>query len=146
LGIDFNHYAASVKPYLTSAQIKLLIENGFDIGGHSIDHPLYSELSIEEQLTQTLESMRLLSERYQYDCRVFAFPFTDAGISGAFFERTFRESPIKLSFGTGGVLPHFFGYNLPRFTMERCDRPAGEIVGRQFGRAFIQKFLVGIKP
>ena len=136
---DFTAYTASVQPYLTSKQIRDLIRKGFEIGAHSVDHPLYSELCLEEQLSQTRDSLRWLSGRYHYDCRAFAFPYSDAGISLDFFQKAFADSHLKVTFGTGGILRHFFPRNVARFSMERTDRPAELILARQFGRSFLRR-------
>lgn len=138
LGCDFVAYAAKVQPYLTSEQVKDLIKKGFDIGAHSIDHPLYSELSIEQQLTQTWESLSWLSDRFQYVCQSFAFPYRDSGVSQEFFQKAFSNKCLKVSFGTGGMISHFFPKNLERFSMERTDLPAVQILGRQFGKTLLQ--------
>jgi len=139
LGCDYAAYVASEQPYLTSDQIRALMKRGFDIGAHSLDHPLYSELSLEEQLLQTRESIITLSSRYQYECQSFAFPYTDNGVSRNFFEKSFADGCLKISFGTGGIIPHFYPRNLPRFTMERTDLPAAQILGRQFGRTLFRR-------
>lgn len=139
LRCHFAAYVDSVQPYLTSDQIRDLIEKGFDIGAHSIDHPLYSELNLVEQLIQTRESMRWISDNYQYECQAFAFPYRDAGISSEFFKKAFSDERLKVSFGIGGLLNHFFPRNLPRFSMERTDRPASQILSRQFGKALLER-------
>lgn len=136
---DFEAYAASVKPYLTSEQVGDLLKKGFAIGAHSIDHPRYSELSLEEQLNQTRQSMTWLSDRYKSECNAFAFPYGDAGVSSLFFQKAFADGRLKVSFGTGGMIAHFFPRNMPRFTMERTDLPAAHIVARQFGRTLLRK-------
>ncbi|KKL68983.1 hypothetical protein LCGC14_2119570, partial [marine sediment metagenome] len=74
LAYDFQEYAASVQPYLTSEQIRDLIRDGFSIGAHSVDHPLYSALSLTEQLNQTWGSLHSMSKQFQYTCQAFAFP------------------------------------------------------------------------
>lgn len=139
LGCDFEGYTASVQPYLTSEQIIELMKMGFDIGAHSVDHPLFSELSLDEQLFQTQESLRWLSDRYQFDCGAFAFPYSDSGISPEFFQKAFSDGCLKVSFGIGGVLSHFFSRNVARFSMERTDLPAAQILGRQFGKALLRR-------
>lgn len=139
LECDFTAYAASTQPYLTSAQTKDLMRQGFAIGAHSVDHPLYSELSLEEQLLQTYESVSWLSSRFQYECQAFAFPFRDAGVSPEFFQRAFANGRIKVSFGTGGMYRHFFPRNLTRYTMEEGDREAAQIVAREFCVTFLRR-------
>ena len=131
-GCDFAGYAVSGQPYLTSAQIVTLIKNGFAIGAHSVDHPRFSELSLEEQLVQTNGSLKWLSERFQYECGAFAFPFSDAGISMEYFRTAFGDGRLKVSFGTGGMRRHYCDRNLGRFSMENTCRQARQVLAREF--------------
>ena len=57
LGYDFQNYLSETKPYLTSEQIRKLINLGFTIGAHTIDHPCCSRLQIDQQLEQTRGSV-----------------------------------------------------------------------------------------
>ena len=139
LGCNFAQYVTSIQPYLTSDQIRALIKKGFAIGAHSVDHPCYSELSLDEQLVQTRESLSCLSDRYQYNCNAFAFPYRDAGISTEFFQKAFSDGQLKVSFGIGGIRRHYYPRNLKRFSMERTDLPAALILARQFGRAILRR-------
>lgn len=139
LNCDFTHYASSVKPYVTSDQVVELLRKGFDIGAHSVDHPFYTEISLEEQVNQTHQSISWLSERYSCDCQAFAFPYNDTGISAEFFQTAFTDRRLKVSFGTGGMLPHFYPRNLERFCMEGTDQPAIQILARQFGKTFLRR-------
>lgn len=138
---DFAAYVSSVQPYLTSEQVRDLMKRGFDIGAHSVDHPLYSELSLADQMLQTLNSLSWLSDRYQYKCQAFAFPYKDDGIPPAFFQKAFSDGRLKVSFGIGGLHSHVFPRNLARFSMERTDLPAAQILGRQFGRTLLRRIL-----
>lgn len=138
LNCDFAEYVHKIQPYLSTDQIKTLIKKGFAIGAHSIDHPLYSELSIEQQLNQTLGSIQQLSKLFTYSCNAFAFPYGDADISQEFFQRAFANEQLKVTFGIGNVLFNNKSFrNLPRFSMERTDIPAEHILARQFGRALL---------
>lgn len=139
LGCDTTEYLATQKPYVTSAQVVELLRLGFNIGAHSVDHPLYSELGLEEQLRQTMESRRWLIDRFQCDCSAFAFPYRDTGASHEFFRQAFGGTELKVSFGTGGIASHFFPRNLERFTMEKTSRPAAQIVARQFAKALLHR-------
>jgi peptidoglycan/xylan/chitin deacetylase (PgdA/CDA1 family) len=139
VGYDFAAYATSVRPYLTSAQIKLLMRQGFDIGAHSVNHPLYSSLSLEEQLIQTHQSLGWLSDHFQFECQAFAFPFREAGVSLEFFQQAFIDRRIKVSFGTGGMYRHFFPRHLSRHTMEIPDLNAAQILGREFAVTLLRR-------
>lgn len=139
LNLNFDAYINDVKPYLSTPQVKELIDKGFDIGAHSMDHPMYSELSIEEQLRQTFESMRKLSESFDYNCCSFAFPYRDFDIKDDFFYKAFANQQLKITFGIGSLINHRYPRNMPRFSMERTDLPAQDILARQFARALFRK-------
>lgn len=135
---DFQAYLSSQKPYLTSQQVEGLMRQGFSVGAHSVDHPLYAELSLEDQLLQTRESTRWLSERFHFKCQSFAFPYGDNGVSLEFFRNVFADgSGLNVSFGTLPLIPRAFPYNLPRVSTERTGLTAGEVLARQFGKSLL---------
>ncbi len=131
LGCDFGAYAASARPYLTSEQTAHLIRQGFAIGAHSVDHPLYAELSLKEQLAQTRQSVAYFAERHRYECQAFAFPYSDAGISEQFFRDAFRDGHLKVSFGTRRESPYSCARHLGRFKMEYDGLGARQILARE---------------
>ena len=135
---DFEDYLASHRPYMSSRQVSDLLRQGFSVGAHSVDHPLYAELSMKEQLVQTCESMRWISERFDITCQSQAFPYGDSGVSLDFFQTVFAETELKVSFGIGGLVPHACPYNLPRFTTEHSELPAATVLTRQFARSLIR--------
>ena len=87
--IDFDAYLKEASPYLTSEQIKELIGDGITFGAHSKNHPLYKEISLEEQLVQTNESVKMITSQFGLDYSAFSFPFTDDGVSLAFFDKIY---------------------------------------------------------
>lgn len=134
LSVDFKKYLENNKPYLTSDQVNTLIKQGFDIGAHSIDHPRYQEISLEDQLYQTIQSANFLSHNFGYVCNSFAFPFGDTGISHEFFKRLFDDGSIKVTFGTSGLIKNGHVKNIPRILMEGSAFTARQIISRQYAR------------
>jgi len=132
--IDFNDYLIRTGPYMTTDQIKELINNGFTIGAHSIDHPLYSSLSLEDQLYQTMESIKFIRERFRLDYGVFAFPHTDNRVSKKFFTEVYQSGLIDVTFGTGAMTNDSVPRNIQRFSLESPLMPAEEIIALQFAR------------
>jgi peptidoglycan/xylan/chitin deacetylase (PgdA/CDA1 family) len=103
IGYSFTDYLRQQRPYLTTPQIRSLIDQGFYVGGHSIDHPMYQDLSLSEQMHQTLTSVRAVSEQFDLPYRTFSFPFTDYGVSGAFFDQLAQSQEGTLTFGCAGL-------------------------------------------
>ena len=117
-GLNFERYLANQRPYLTSEQIRALQHDGFSIGAHSIDHPFYAHLTLEEQLRQTRESLRFIQERFEVKQKTFAFPHSDLGVTDDFFEKLSAVEPV-ITFGTGGLLPGRRREHFQRFSMEK---------------------------
>ena len=74
--IDFEDFLKKESPYLTSAQIMEMKNSGFTFGAHSMDHPDYRKLLLQEQLDQTIKSIQYVCENYRSEIKSFAFPFT----------------------------------------------------------------------
>ena len=62
--VDFHHYLSTQRPCLSAIEVHALLDVGFTIGVHSIDHPRYASLSVGEQLEQTVVSVVSVSERF----------------------------------------------------------------------------------
>lgn len=142
IDIDFNDYLSESQPYLTSDQIESMIKNGFTIGAHSIDHPLYSSLSLRDQLHQTIESVKQIRSRFCLDYGAFAFPHSDHKVTTEFFEELYNSGLVDISFGTSGMINDSYSNNLQRFSLEKPLMPAKRIIALQFARKFI-KILTG---
>jgi len=134
LEVDLNQYVRENRPHLTAREVTTLVRQGFAIGAHSHDHPLYSSLSLSEQLTQTRTSMELL-EQFDFRPKAFAFPHNDDGVQGEFFTAVFSERLLEVSFGTSGFVSHYHPRNIERATMEKTSAPASQILAKQFVRA-----------
>ncbi len=103
LDYSFDGYLQQRQPYLSTEQLKSLQAKGFAIGAHSIDHPLYAELGLEEQLFQTRQSLEFVSTYFAPALRSFAFPFTDDGVGLVFFNALQDQNLVDISFGSAGL-------------------------------------------
>lgn len=104
LGVDIAAFLSTQRPYLTSEQISSLIHQGFHFGAHSIDHPEYRFLNLDEQLRQTIGSIDAIQQQFGLDYRAFAFPFTDFGVEDAFFQKVFSgDDALDVTFGCAGL-------------------------------------------
>lgn len=124
---DYNHFLTNYQPYLTTNQIKSLIQKGFYFGAHSIDHPVYQELAIEEQIRQTKQSIQSISEMFSLDYKIFSFPFTDYNVSNNFFSRIFDEKIADHTFGSAGQKKDSVPNNFQRIPFEISNYSARKI-------------------
>lgn len=141
LEVDFTEYLQTQRPYLSTAELKELASKGIDIGAHSLDHPLYSGLSFEEQCRQTTQSWLRVKELVPTAAKAFAFPFTDFGVGAAFFDWLHSDKPpaapnaqpMEATFGVAGLkreaaYPHHFH----RIPMEKSTASAEAIFIKEY--------------
>ena len=141
LDIDFSAYLSTRQPYLTSEQVRQLIKMGFTIGGHSVDHPLYATLSLEEQLRQTTASVRFVRDQFALSYGAFAFPHGDQGVPARFFSELFSREDVDISFGTRGLLTETIPQHFQRFSMENTSAPAKRVVARNYARSLYKRLI-----
>lgn len=122
INYSFEEFLETEKPYLSSTQIQELIDMGFTIGAHSKNHPLYSIISFEEQIKQTVESLDWLVKKFNLDYKAFSFPHTDLDVSKDFFIKLAKEKKMDVSFGTSGIKKDNFETNFQRVVFE-IDNP-----------------------
>jgi peptidoglycan/xylan/chitin deacetylase (PgdA/CDA1 family) len=134
LEFDCQEYLKSKRPYLSSEDIRRLIALGFSIGAHSIDHPLYADLTLAEQLRQTTDSVHAIRAAFGLEYGVFAFPHSDANVSRDFFMRLRATNLVDVSFGTAGLLDDTAPNHLQRISLERPCVPAHQIVRYHYAR------------
>ena len=106
------------KAYMTKVEVEGLIANGFTIGAHSIDHPEFYLLSKEDQLKQASESIEQITNWFKLDYKVFAFPFTDVGVSQSFFQSLDSICQPDLTFGCSGLKKDTINTNIQRIAMD----------------------------
>jgi peptidoglycan/xylan/chitin deacetylase (PgdA/CDA1 family) len=145
LDVDFDEYLKIKRPYLTSIQIRRLIDQGFAIGAHSIDHPYYSSLKIEEQMEQTIVSVKEIRNKFILDYGAFAFPHNDAGVSKEFFNKLQESRLVDITFGTGGILEGGFANHKQRVSLENPLLPARDILKWHHARKVYKEFKWGKK-
>ncbi len=104
LAIDVPQWLCSEQPYLTGQHVMSLLRDGFCIGSHSVDHPLFSQISPAERDAQLRISMRTLKGRFPGVSRVFAFPYGEFGMSGKELLELQNAGEISMCFGTRGIV------------------------------------------
>jgi peptidoglycan/xylan/chitin deacetylase (PgdA/CDA1 family) len=131
--LDFREYAAHQEIYMNEEDIQNLLEQGFSVGAHSIDHPLFSAVPFEEQVRQTSQSMEHLLDRFHVSPALFSFPFSDDEVSAAFYHRIHQPiGMVDLSFGISGLKTDILPTHLHRIPMETGTYSAGQIITGEF--------------
>lgn len=128
---NFTKYLKENKPYLTSKQILSLKEQGFRFGSHSLDHPEYRFIPIEEQLNQTIKSTNRICNDFGIKYKYFSFPFTDYGVSRQFFDEIYNQNKIDISFGCAGIKTDSVEKNIQRISLEMNNLTAKQIINSE---------------
>jgi peptidoglycan/xylan/chitin deacetylase (PgdA/CDA1 family) len=129
---ELENFLRDYKPYMTSEQIKSLISQGFAIGAHSCSHPYYSDLPPEEQLSETLDCLDVLKNDFGIRQKLFAFPFTDHGVSRKFFDTIFEDNKVDFSFGGAGIKKDIHPRQIQRIPMEGWNASAEQILKSEY--------------
>lgn len=140
--IDFNEFLSNQKPYLTIEQMNSLQKQGFTFGAHSVNHPLYKDLSLQEQLAQTQDSLEWLQEHIHPQHRVFSFPFTDYGVNKSFFRHMEGQDIMEASFGSAGLKDEHLKRHHQRIALESQELNAKQILSTEY-LYYLLKLMVG---
>ena len=89
---------------MTSSQIRNLLSAGFTIGGHSVDHPLFCEISREAGLQQVRQSSQWLADQFGIRDLAFAFPYGEFQLPASFLRSLQSLAGLRLVFGTRGIV------------------------------------------
>ncbi len=141
VGLNFDDFLEKRKPYLSSTQIQRLAKDGFTFGGHSVNHPMYNEISFKDQLTQTKKSVRFASKKSQAAVQSFAFPFTDHEVTKTFFRWAKSKNYFDLSFGTAGLKIEAFPFHFQRFGMEGTNMGAEKLIKGEYFYFMLKSIL-----
>lgn len=130
--LDIPDWLAAQRPYLDQAQLQDMSSRGWTFGAHSMDHPMYSHVSLEEQIKQTRQSLKEIRHPGVNSRNLFAFPFTDYGVGRQFFNCMYEELEVAVSFGCAGINKDVFPRNFQRIPFEKSDWEAKDILRTEF--------------
>jgi peptidoglycan/xylan/chitin deacetylase (PgdA/CDA1 family) len=138
--IDFQDFLVKEQPYMTTEEVHRLRKQGFTVGAHSVNHPYFPSLSQEEQIRETLESVRFVKTEFGMNDGLFSFPYTDYEIGTEFFNLIRPE--VQLSFGTANLKCDSIATNFQRIPMEiRGLTDAEQLIKKQYVLHLIKKMI-----
>jgi peptidoglycan/xylan/chitin deacetylase (PgdA/CDA1 family) len=118
-----------------------LIKQGFSIGAHSLEHPCYNEISYDEQIKQTVESVKWVRDRFNLNYNLFSFPFSDYYLNKQIIKILYKEATLDMSFGTSGLKNDVFPFHFQRIPMENSKRDAQCVMLSQYVKYIGKQFL-----
>jgi peptidoglycan/xylan/chitin deacetylase (PgdA/CDA1 family) len=143
LDMSFEEYLQSRRPYMTSSNVASLLKQGFDIGSHSIDHPLFNELTEQECLNQATTCMNLLEESFGVRLRSFAHPFSNVGLSQRHIRQLLEEGGFKIILGTSGGKVDIDKRVIHRNAIEDSKQRSAEHIVADYLARFVPRRLAG---
>jgi peptidoglycan/xylan/chitin deacetylase (PgdA/CDA1 family) len=126
--LDIPHWLAAERPYLNLQELQDMSGRGWTFGAHSIDHPMYRFLSVDQQIDQTQKSMEAIRNLGVNSRDIFAFPFTDFGVDRSFFDWMYEEQNVVVSFGCAGLKKEAMPGHFQRIIFERSGLEARDII------------------
>lgn len=140
--VDWRAYKQGHQIYMNETTLQELADQGLGIGAHSLDHPVLADLSREEQEQQVQQSVAWVQKRFPSQPPVFAFPFTDDGLSRADIERLQTNSESRLlMMGTAGIKQEAHPMHLQRYPMDVRLGGAKQQLEQAFAAAKIKQWL-----
>lgn len=139
LEIAFNSFLKKEKPYLELLTLNRLSKKGFHFGAHSVNHPLFHKLPLENQLKEASNSIQWLKENLNPKTTAFSFPFTDFGIQHVFFEKLREKQKIDFTFGCAGLKLDTVPNHFQRLPMEVGHKSAQHILNKNLLAFYLKK-------
>ena len=118
--------------YMSSDQVNELIDWGFDIGGHSADHPDFSQMEEKRMEATVSKSMEDLKRRFPIKSALFAFPFSSDGVPEGVIRGILEDRIADVLFGTAGLKDTGMTRLVQRIPMEEAGLPAGRILRAEY--------------
>jgi len=101
--VDFGQYVRTQPVYMTTSQVKDLVQWGFELGAHSRDHADFSLLDEGTLATRVSQSVKDIQRRFGIHDAYFSFPFTSDGIPREVLDNLLDERLADVLFGTAGL-------------------------------------------
>ncbi|MBP2831008.1 polysaccharide deacetylase family protein [Aquimarina sp. U1-2] len=128
LKINIEEYLAKNKPYVSSENIKEMLNDGFFFGSHTMSHPPLQQLTIEEQKKQIIDAIEWMKNQFHIKQPSFAFPFTDRGISKSVIQHILDYDQNLLIFGNSGMKKDVNNRIIQRFSLEKPSKKIGKVI------------------
>ncbi len=137
--IDLQRYLKDHHLYLDKEQINAMLQDGFAFGGHSMDHPKYDELSLEDQKQQTIQSIQWVQSEFDLPYRLFAFPLRDHSITKQLFKEI--ESCCDVTFGVNGISDDEIPFHIHRIDVESTSVRIEWVLKFEYIKFLIKRML-----
>lgn len=108
--------------WMTWDMLREMRDGGMTIGGHTVNHPMLSRLSRDEQWKEISGCGRRIADELGEPMRVFSYPFGKPDSFNADTRACLREAGVRTAFtyhGGFGRLDDWDDYDVPRSAIEQ---------------------------
>lgn len=137
-------YCHSQNIYLNLEEVKKLSQEGVVMGAHSMDHPDFRQINHQEACLQVSDSLDWIWTHIHEPRRLFAFPFTDDGMSIEFMG--WLSAQVDMSFGTAGFKKDYFSNHIHRVPIEKSPKNAWYSVKNEINLYLLKQLLGKHRP
>lgn len=130
--LDYTGYLRRRPVYMSSKELKDMLEWGFEIGAHSSDHSDFTMLEPEEMMNQIKSSIRDLKKRFGIHTAYFSFPFTSDGVPRKVIDTLLDEGTATALLGTAGLKRTGKTAYIQRIPMDKYQTDALETMKTEY--------------
>ncbi len=130
--LDFVEIISDDPVYMNKEQVREIVEWGFEIGGHSLNHPDFSSLAPEDMVQQVKVSTEKLQLQFGVSTRFFSFPFTSDGIPESVIDSLLNIHRMDVLLGTAGLKKTGKAAFIQRIPMEDFEMSALEALKSEY--------------
>lgn len=117
--MDYKSYLRAKPVYMSTEEIKDLLEQGFDVGAHSPEHMAFEEMNPEQMMEQVKSSVKDIKKRFDINSAYFSFPFTSDGVPRSVIEGLLDSGNASALLGTAGLKQTGLGAYIQRIPMDK---------------------------
>lgn len=130
--LDFTGYLRTRPVYMSTEEVKDLLDWGFEIGAHSFEHADFTRLEPDEMTAQVSSSILDLEKRFDIHTSYFSFPFTSDGIPGKVINTLLEEGTASALLGSAGLKRTGRSAYIQRIPMEKFGLSALDILKTEY--------------
>jgi len=130
--LDFAEYLRIQQPYMSKRDINELLGKGFSIGSHSLNHPCFKEIDINEKKRQINESFQFIEKEFNLKDLYFSFPFSDESVEIKFMDWLYNTANCRLSFGISGIKSDYIKFHIHRIPFEQESTRVQDIIKNEY--------------
>lgn len=126
--IDVAKYLAEKKPYLSTEEIKEMINAGYYLGGHTSDHSRLKYFNSLEQEKRIVDSAHDIKTRFNLSYSLCSLPHNDQGLKKVVFQNVSKQ--IDYLFGGYGLNHQIENNYLQRISNEHSSLRIDKFINR----------------